>query len=163
MVRFKSTSFSHKQMKYLNDQLNPRNWRVSWSNKEQWAIVPRSSNPLWGPLLARLPQRGRRDAMEKRRGALKSLASHMNSIVSCYKKLPKRKKTYVSEPRVNKLVREIFEIVLTTRYSVLASLRDAQDRLPRAKAFYSKNFDDQPNYVQEIIKNRQREKMMREK
>ena len=163
MVKSKRPTFSHKQMKYLNDQLSPTHWRVSWNIRKEWAIIPTQSHHLWAPLFKPLPPKAvaRRQAIAKRREALKSLASNINAIVRNCEILPPRKRDYVEEPKGNKLVREIMEIVVN--YSVLAK---AAGGLPRAEALYSENFDEKPDYVQEIIKTRQREKyakMMRKK
>lgn len=155
MLKSKRPTFSHKQMKYLNGQLSTTHWRISWNRRQQWALVPRSVNPLWGSLLAPLPQGAgaRRKAIEKRREALKFLASNINSIVRHCEILPKRQRNYVTEPRANKLVREILQVVNESPV-----MDKSSDRLPRAKAFYSENFEDKPAYVQEIIKTRQKQK-----
>lgn len=153
MVKSKRPTFSHKQVKFLNEQLNPRNWRVSWNIRKEWAIIPTQSHHLWAPLFNPLPSKARRQAIEKRRDALKYLASKINAIVRNCEKLSPRKRDYVEEPKANKIVREIMEIVVN--YSVMD--KDAGG-LPRAEALYSENFDEKPDYVQEIIKTRQREK-----
>ena len=139
----------------MNDQLSSRDWRMGWNIRKEWAILPRESNPLWGPLFAPLPQKAaaRRKAIEKRREALKSLASKINAIVLNCERFPQRKRNYIEEPKTNVLVREIFQIV--TRNPVMDKF---SERLPRAKALYSKDFEDQTEYVQEIIRTRQREK-----
>ena len=155
MVRHKKQTFSHKQVKYLNDQFSSRDWRMSWNIGKEWAIIPMESNPLWAPLFAPLPQKAatRRKAIEKRREALKSLAAHFNKVVRECCQYPDRKMVYIEEPKANKLIREIFEFV--REYPVMDK---SSERLPRAKALYSKNFEDQSDYVQEIIRTRQREK-----
>ena len=150
MVRHKRQTFSHKQVQYLNDQLSSQNWRMSWNIRKEWAIRPRESNPLWGPLFAPLPKkvRARLTAIRKRQEAL---AAHFNKIVLQCSQLPDRKMAYIEEPKANKLVREIFE----SEYPVMDKNVQA---LPRAKALYSKNFEDQTDYVQDIIRTRQRKK-----
>lgn len=60
---------------------------------------------------------------------------------------------YVAAPKANQLVREIFQIV--THNSVMDK---NVSELPRAQALYSENFEDKPDYVQDIIRTRQREK-----
>lgn len=55
---------------------------------------------------------------------------------------------YIEEP---KLIREIFE----SEYPVMDKRVQA---LPRAQALYSNNFEDQTDYVQDIIRTRQKEK-----
>ena len=153
MVQSKRQTFSHKQIKFLNDQLSSRDWRMSWHIRKEWAIVPRESNPLWAPLFAPLPQKARALAIRKRQQALKSLAAHFHKVVSQCGQYPDRKKVYIEEPKANKLIREIFEVV--RKYPVMD--KDVKS-LPRAQAFYSKNFEDQSDYVQDIIRTRQREK-----
>ena len=153
MVRHKRQTFSHKQVKYLNDQFSSRDWRMSWNIGKEWAIIPMESNPLWAPLFAPLPKKAatRRKAIEKRREALKSLAAHFNKVVRECCQYPDRKMIYIEEPKANKLIREIFE----NEYPVMDK---SSERLPRAKALYLKNFEDQTPYVQDIIRTRQREK-----
>ena len=153
MVRHKRQTFSHKQVKYLNDQLSSRDWRMSWNIRKEWAILPRESNPLWGPLFAPLPQKARAQAIRKRQEALKSLAAHFHKVVRQCRQYPDRKMVYIEEPKANKLIREIFEVV--REYSVMDK---GVKTLPRAKALYSKNFEDQSDYVQDIIRTRWREK-----
>ena len=60
---------------------------------------------------------------------------------------------YREEPKGNKLIREIFELV--NAYPVMDNNVPS---LPRAKALYSRNFEDPTDSVQEIIRTRQREK-----
>ena len=155
MVKLKRQTFSHKQVKFLNDQLSSQDWRISWNIRKEWAIIPRESNPLWPSLFAPLPKKAssRRKAILKRQNALKSLAAHFNKVVRQCCQLPNRKMAYIEEPKANKLIREIFKIVL--EYPVMDK---SSERLPRAKALYSKNFEDQTDYVQDIIRTRQREK-----
>ena len=149
MVRHKRQTFAHKQVKYLNDQFSSRDWRMSWNIGKEWAIRPRESTPLFAPL----PQKARAQAIRKRQEALKSLAAHFHKVVRQCRQYPDRKMVYIEEPKANKLIREIFEVV--REYSVMDK---GVKTLPRAKALYLKNFEDQTDYVQDIIRTRQREK-----
>lgn len=155
MVKLKQSVFSHKQISALNSHFPFRNWRLSWNRREQWAIVPRKGNPLWGPLMAPLPKKAlaRRRAVDDRREALRSLSSKINTIVRDCGALPTRKRKYLQEPKANRLIRQIFEVV--QKYPVMDK---SVERLPRAKVVYSDNFDDKPYYVQEIIRKRARAK-----
>ena len=153
MVQSKRQTFSHKQIKFLNDQFSSRDWRMSWNIRKEWAIIPRESSPLWAPLFAPLPQKARALAIREREEALKSLAAHFNKVVLECRRLPNRKMVYIEEPKANKLIREIFEVVRD--YPVMDK---SSERLPRAKALYSKNFEDQTDYVQDIIRSRQKAK-----
>lgn len=149
LMRTKKSTFSHKQVRYLNDQLSSREWRISWNIREEWSVIPTKGNPLWTPLFERLPLKAvaRRKAFDDRRKALESLALKINTIVRDCERLPKRTKKYVSEPTANKLIRDIFEVAV--KYKVMD---ETADRLPRAKFRYSTDFDDQPEYVQNIIR-----------
>ena len=155
LMRTKKSTFSHKQVEYLNDQLSSRDWRISWNVRKEWSVIPTKGNPLWTPLFKRLPLKAvaRRKAFDDRRKALESLALKINTIVRDCERLPKRTKKYVSEPKANKLIREIFEVVID--YQVMD---ETADRLPRAEFRYSTDFDDQPEYVQDIIRERWRAK-----
>ena len=153
MVQSKRQTFSHKQVKFLNDQFSSRDWRMSWNIRKEWAIIPRESNPLWAPLFVPLPKKARAPAIRKRQEALKSLAAHFNEVVRQCRQYPDRQMVYIEEPKANKLIRKIFEVV--REYPVMDK---GVETLPRAKALYSKNFEDQTDYVQDIIRTRQREK-----
>ena len=155
MVKLKRPTFSHKQMKFLNAELNAQYWRIGWNRRGQWALVPTEENPLWGALFAPLPPKAaaRRKAIDKRREALKSLASKINTIVLQCEILPSRQKSYVAEPKANKLVRDILEAVQTN------PVMDNQARsLSKARTIYALNFEEQPEHVQEIIRANQRRK-----
>lgn len=155
MVTSKRPTFSHKQVQFLNDALSSRHWRVSWNIRQEWAIIPREGNPLWEPLFAPLPKEAvaRRQATERRREALKDLASKIKMTVNHCGSLKPRGVTYVAEPTANKLLREIFEAV-----SASPVMDKSCQSLPRAKAAYSDSFEDKPAYVQEIIRARWLEK-----
>ena len=156
MVRLQRQTFSHKQVKFLNDQLNSQHWKISWNIRKEWAIIPTESNPLWPPLFAPLPQKGRAQAISKRQGALKTLATKFNKIILDCSKLTSRKIAYISEPKANKVLREIFDVV--GKYPVMDK---SSERLPRAQALYSTKFEDQTDLVKDIIRDRQREKNKR--
>lgn len=116
MVTLKRQTFSHKQMKFLNDPFRSRDWRMSWNRYEYWVRPLGRTNeihPFWPPLFAPLPKKGsaRCKAIGERKEALKSLAAQFNKVVLHCGQLPDRKMAYIEEPKANKLIRQIFEVV----------------------------------------------------
>lgn len=93
ILKLKRQTFSHKQMKFLNDQFSSQDWRMSWNIRKEWAIIPRESNPLWPPLFVPLTKkaRARRKAIRGRQEAFQSLAAHFNKVVGQCCQLPLRK------------------------------------------------------------------------
>ena len=154
MIRLKKSKFSHQQVRFLNAEFNSCEWRVSWNRRGRWALVPKDGNSLFGPLFS--PLNGLKAASNSRKTALKALATKLNEAIVRCNSIPERKKPYVQNPRGNKLICEVFDLVDSH------PTMDNGDPLPRAKAVYSEIFSEKPLYVQEIIRARQREKKKQE-
>lgn len=56
---------------------------------------------------------------------------------------------YIEEPKANKLIRQIFEVV--QEHPVMDKIAE---RRPRAQGLYSEDLEDKSPYVQEIIRER---------
>ena len=161
LLKTKKSILSHKQISLLNQQFRTTEWRLSWNRHQQWALVPTKINPLWGPLFKPLPKKAaaRRKAVTQRKKALKLLAAQFDKAVLDCNTLKTRKVIYVEEPKSNKIIREIFEVLESEK-----KIMDKKARqLPRAQSFYTEEFSDKPIYVQEIILNRWREKQRRKR